>query len=193
MAKIAETQNHHPDIEINYDKVKISITDHEKGGVFCFILYLYVKYIMNRSYSKIRHIQESNQRLENRLLNEQVPVSGGTPNAETKVSGPFGNGPIQYYVYNKGGKFYVYQTSSSQKTPILMDGDFWSNKGVGYNAQADAEKIITQILTPKFAYPTLTSVKSTLSTIPEVEPELTTPIQTVAQRTATKAPQVASR
>ena len=33
VAKIAETQNHHPDIEINYDKVKISITDHEKGGV----------------------------------------------------------------------------------------------------------------------------------------------------------------
>ena len=27
---------------------------------------------MNRSYSKIRHIQEANQRLENRLLNEQV-------------------------------------------------------------------------------------------------------------------------
>jgi hypothetical protein len=26
---------------------------------------------MNRSYSKIRHIQETNQRLENRLLNEQ--------------------------------------------------------------------------------------------------------------------------
>lgn len=33
VAKIAEIQNHHPDIEINYDKVKISITDHEKGGV----------------------------------------------------------------------------------------------------------------------------------------------------------------
>jgi hypothetical protein len=29
---------------------------------------------MNRSYSKIRHIQESNQRLENRLLNEQDGV-----------------------------------------------------------------------------------------------------------------------
>ena len=42
VAKIAETQNHHPDIEINYDKVKISITDHEKGGVFCFMLYLYI-------------------------------------------------------------------------------------------------------------------------------------------------------
>jgi len=33
VAKIAESQNHHPDIEINYNKVKISITDHEKGGV----------------------------------------------------------------------------------------------------------------------------------------------------------------
>ena len=33
VAKIAETQNHHPDIEIKYDKVKISITDHEKGEV----------------------------------------------------------------------------------------------------------------------------------------------------------------
>jgi 4a-hydroxytetrahydrobiopterin dehydratase len=33
VAKIAEKQMHHPDIEINYNKVKISITDHEKGGV----------------------------------------------------------------------------------------------------------------------------------------------------------------
>ena len=33
VAKIAEEQQHHPDIEIKYDNVKISITDHEKGGV----------------------------------------------------------------------------------------------------------------------------------------------------------------
>jgi len=33
VANIAEQQNHHPDITINYNKVKISITDHEKGGV----------------------------------------------------------------------------------------------------------------------------------------------------------------
>jgi len=33
VSKIAESQNHHPDIEIKYNKVKISITDHEKGGV----------------------------------------------------------------------------------------------------------------------------------------------------------------
>ena len=33
VTKIAESQKHHPDIEIKYNKVKISITDHEKGGV----------------------------------------------------------------------------------------------------------------------------------------------------------------
>ena len=33
VAKIAEKQEHHPDIEIKYNKVKISITDHEKGSV----------------------------------------------------------------------------------------------------------------------------------------------------------------
>jgi len=33
VAKIAEKQNHHPDITIKYNKVNISITDHEKGGV----------------------------------------------------------------------------------------------------------------------------------------------------------------
>jgi len=33
VSKIAESQNHHPDIKINYNKVKISITDHEKGEV----------------------------------------------------------------------------------------------------------------------------------------------------------------
>lgn len=33
VAKIAEKQNHHPDIEIKYNEVKISITDHEAGKV----------------------------------------------------------------------------------------------------------------------------------------------------------------
>ena len=42
---------------------------------------------MNRSYSKIRHIQESNQRLENRLLNEQVTTGATqtTPNKDTEI------------------------------------------------------------------------------------------------------------
>ena len=32
-AKIAEKQNHHPDIKFGYNTAKVSITDHEKGGV----------------------------------------------------------------------------------------------------------------------------------------------------------------
>ena len=31
--KIADKQNHHPDMTVHYDKVKLSITDHDKGGV----------------------------------------------------------------------------------------------------------------------------------------------------------------
>ena len=31
--KIADKQNHHPDMTVNYDNVKLSITDHDKGGV----------------------------------------------------------------------------------------------------------------------------------------------------------------
>ena len=29
----ADKQNHHPDITVHYDNVKLSITDHDKGGV----------------------------------------------------------------------------------------------------------------------------------------------------------------
>jgi len=44
---------------------------------------------MNKSYSKIRHIQESNQRLENRLLNEQVTTGATqtTPNTKYMAAG----------------------------------------------------------------------------------------------------------
>ena len=40
---------------------------------------------MNRSYSKIRHIQEVNQRLENRLLNEQTPKLNPKPSSTLPV------------------------------------------------------------------------------------------------------------
>ena len=33
VAKVAEKQNHHPDITFGYNTAKVSITDHEKGGV----------------------------------------------------------------------------------------------------------------------------------------------------------------
>ena len=31
--KIADKQNHHPDMTVHYDNVKLSITDHQKGKV----------------------------------------------------------------------------------------------------------------------------------------------------------------
>jgi 4a-hydroxytetrahydrobiopterin dehydratase len=31
--KIADKQNHHPDMTVHYDSVKLSITDHEKGKI----------------------------------------------------------------------------------------------------------------------------------------------------------------
>jgi len=31
--KIADKQNHHPDMTVHYDNVKLSITDYDKGGV----------------------------------------------------------------------------------------------------------------------------------------------------------------
>jgi hypothetical protein len=40
---------------------------------------------MNRSYSKIRHIQEVNQRLENRLLNEQTNKTNTNPSSTQPV------------------------------------------------------------------------------------------------------------
>ena len=39
-------------------------------GFFIFY-YIYIKNVMNRSYSKIRHIQEANLKLETRILNEK--------------------------------------------------------------------------------------------------------------------------
>ena len=85
--------------------------------------------------------------MENRLLNEQVTTGATqtTGNTETKVAGPFG----QYYIYNKGGKFYIYQTNASQKTPILMQGTLWSNNGQGYNTQDEAIKSLQPLL-PRF-------------------------------------------
>ncbi len=33
IAEAAEAMNHHPDIAINYNKVKLSLTSHDSGGV----------------------------------------------------------------------------------------------------------------------------------------------------------------
>ena len=61
---------------------------------------------------------------------------------EKQVAGPFGKDIHKYYIFSKGGKFYIYQTNASQKTPILMGGNLWSNTGKGYDTQQEANKII---------------------------------------------------
>lgn len=33
VAQIAEEQNHHPDIDIRYNKVRLTLTSHDAGGV----------------------------------------------------------------------------------------------------------------------------------------------------------------
>ena len=87
--------------------------------------------------SKFRKLMETKLGDVKPILNEGDP--GGI---EMKVSGPFGKGPINYYIYDRGGKFYIYQTNASQKTPILMGGTLWSNSGKGYGTQEEANKII---------------------------------------------------
>ena len=33
LAKIAESMDHHPDISINYNKIRLSLTTHDEGGL----------------------------------------------------------------------------------------------------------------------------------------------------------------
>jgi hypothetical protein len=93
---------------------------------------------------------ESFSRLLNSKLGDAKPFVN--EQAETKVAGPIGAAPVQYYIYNKGGKFYIYQTNATQKTPILMQGTTWSNNGQGYGTQDEAEKVIQQQLPNKSSY-----------------------------------------
>ena len=61
---------------------------------------------------------------------------------EKQIAGPFGNDIQKFYIFSKGGKFCIYQTNASQKTPILMGGTLGSNTGKGYDTQEEANKII---------------------------------------------------
>ena len=87
--------------------------------------------------SKFRKLMETKLGDVKPILNEGDP--GGI---EMKVAGPFGNDIQKFYIFSKGGKFYIYQTNASQKTPILMGGTLWNNNGKGYDTQEEANKII---------------------------------------------------
>jgi hypothetical protein len=101
--------------------------------------------IRNQHTGGMKVMTESFSRLLNSKLGDSKPLVNEQP-IHFRVAGPFGVAPLQYYIYNKGGKFYIYQTNATQKTPILMQGTTWSNNGQGYNTQDDADAVIQQQL-----------------------------------------------
>ncbi len=116
---------------------------------------------MNKSYSKIRHIQESNQRLQNRLLNEQVPnqtTTGATPNNTTlkptynkplcnNMTGTYGTG-----VETPGFKSCVYMLGPGKDRYIdLRDGSGRVLVSVGGGDFAEAYKNFVSKV--KISYP----------------------------------------
>jgi hypothetical protein len=69
--------------------------------------------------------------------------------AAKQVAGPFGVAPIQYYIFTNNGKFFIYQTNATVKTPTLLQGTLWNNNGPGYNTQDEANKVIQAQITPQ--------------------------------------------
>ena len=98
---------------------------------------------MNKSYSKIRHIQKTNQRLQNRLLNEQStvednqqPVSNGKENKIIEITNQSqvpqslvdNTPPVGYYEANRGSHDekgqYIEITDENGITYRLRNFDF---------------------------------------------------------------------
>lgn len=71
-------------------------------------------------------------RIVKRVINEQ---------AVKMEKGPFPiapGAPMNLYIYSKNGKFYIYFTNATQKTPIPLDGSINNNSGKGFNTLEDA-------------------------------------------------------
>jgi hypothetical protein len=93
---------------------------------------------------KVIRLTESDLiRLVKRVIKEQASSD------EKQISGPFfkkGQEAVKYFVYQKGGKFYIYMSNASQSTPKLFDGTIYNNNGVGYNTANDANQKINAII-----------------------------------------------
>jgi hypothetical protein len=86
---------------------------------------------MNRSYSKIRHIQESNLRLEKRMLSEQVnpPATSGTTEQPAKQQ-PTSQNPLCNSSTGTGG--------TGTKTPYMVC--VWKDQFATYIKLTDTAK-----------------------------------------------------
>ena len=134
---------------------------------------------MNRSFSKIRHIQEVNRKLEDRLLNEQPygqttvvqgrrggggiakPITRNPPmTVKTSTTPPQQSGNtkdnITYTVQQiPSGKFKIFVTTPTVKTPtdaftVFKGGSMWKE----YNTQDEAQKAIDSIVNTSETTPT---------------------------------------
>ena len=92
---------------------------------------------------KIIKLTESDlARIVKRVISEQA--------LEKRISGPFKKDAVGYYVYQKGGRFYIYMTLSGETTPTLKKGTQWSNNSKGYSSATEAKAIIDkEIKRPK--------------------------------------------
>jgi len=83
---------------------------------------------------KVIRLTESDLvRIVKRVISEQIVE---------KVAGPYGTPPVQYYIFISEGKFFIYGTNATNKSPILLQGTLWNNNGSGYNTQDEAYKVI---------------------------------------------------
>ena len=115
------------------EEEKNSIREQHTGGMN----------VVNENFSKLINTKSGDVKT---YLGEQSETT--TSGGEKQVSGPFykkGYEAVKYYVYEKGGKFYIYMTNASQKTPKLFDGTIYNNNGKGYNNQKEAEDKINAI------------------------------------------------
>jgi hypothetical protein len=87
-----------------------------------------------------------NQLLESTMGNVKPLIM---EQSEKQVAGPFGKPPVQYYIFDKNGKFFIYQTNATVKTPTLLQGTLWNNNGPGYNTQDEANRVIQAQITPQ--------------------------------------------
>ena len=83
---------------------------------------------MNRSYSKIRHIQESNLIMEKRLLNERViNESDGEDNFETLINLGFDNMFAFYLAMVEGNGTWteLFNTYNTEISELFFYNDYW--------------------------------------------------------------------
>ena len=86
---------------------------------------------MNKSFSKIRHIQESNLMLERRLMKEQLSKDNVTYTVQKVPS----------------GKYKIFVTDATHKTPtdastVFGGGENW----IEYNTDGEAYNVIRSLI-----------------------------------------------